>query len=114
MKKRQETKLEKEIKKVKKDKKKEMFVVFLAIVSIIGFAVSLFFLVSITGAAIGGGRSNLYGLIFIVISLLMWTVAELIWIKNKKKEEIDIKKLLKDLEREGFPMVYSKYLKKSG
>lgn len=108
------SKLAKDIEKVKKEKRTEFIVVSLAIISIVGFAVSLFFLVGITGAAIGGTRSNLVGLIFIVVSLLIWVIAELVWIKNRKKEEIDVKKLLKDLEREGFPMLYSKYLKKSG
>ncbi len=114
MKKGSEKELGKEIKRVKKERKTEVFVFVLALVSIAGFALSLFFLVGITGAAIGSSKNNLFGLIVIVVSLLMWTVAELVWLKNRKKEEVDVKKLLRDLEREGFPMVYSEYFKRSG
>jgi uncharacterized membrane protein YbhN (UPF0104 family) len=112
MKKRRQN-LEKDFKKVKKERKTEIIVVSLAVISIIGFAFSLFFLAGITGAAVGNSRSNLVGLIVIVVSLLLWTIAELMWVRNKKKQEIDVKKLLKDLEKEGFPLVY-RYTNKSG
>ena len=97
----------------KKEKRTKRMVFSLAIISIIGFTISLLFLAGITGGTIGNTRSNLYGLIFIITSLLIWAVAELIWLKNKSKKEIDIKKLLEDLRKEGFTMVYNKYFKKS-
>ena len=68
MKKGSEKELGKEIKRVKKERKTEVFVFVLALVSIAGFALSLFFLVGITGAAIGSSKNNLFGLIVIVSS----------------------------------------------
>ena len=43
----------------------------------------------------------------------MWTIAEVIWIKKtRKKKEVDVKSLLKNLEKEGFPMVYRNFSSK--
>jgi len=95
----------------KKEKRTRKIVFSLAFISIIGFTISLLFLAGITGGTVGSTRSNLYGLIFIVASLLIWAVAELIWLKSKGKKEIDIKELLEELKEEGFTMIYNKHLK---
>lgn len=94
----------------KKEKRTRRVVFSLAFISIIGFTASLLFLAGITGGAVGSARSNLYGLIFIVASLLIWAVAEVIWLKSKTKKEIDVKKLIEELKEEGFPMIYSRHL----
>ncbi len=92
----------------KKEKSRSILILSLAIISIAGFAVSLLFLIGVTGATIGSSKGNLWGLIFIIISLLIWAIAEMLWIKGRKKKEVNIKELLEDLEKEGLPMIYKK------
>ncbi len=105
--------IEEKIKTEKITKRRNKLIMVLAVVSIAGFLVSFLFLIGITGAAVGETKGNLYGLIFIIISLLTWIIAELLWVREKKKKEIDIKKLLQELEKEGVPLtlLYNKYLK---
>jgi len=102
--------LEEKEKLERKEKKRRIMILSLAIISIAGFALSLLFLVGITGAVIGPSRGNLWGLIFIVISLLIWAVAEMLWIKGKGRKEVNIKTLLETAEREiqPPPMLYRK------
>lgn len=91
-------KLKKEQEKIeKKEKRREVFIVILAGVSIIGAFVSLFFLAGMTGAVLGATRNNLYGLIFIIVSLLVWSIVVLLYSRgNREKKELDIKKLVRE------------------
>ncbi|GEM_PF-6695022 len=91
-----------------KEKRRRVMILSLAVISIAGFALSLLFLLGITGAAIGPSRGNLWGMVFIIISLLIWAIAEMLWVKGKREKEVDIKKLLEDVEKEGIPMFYKK------
>lgn len=92
--------IEETINEIKDQKSTDFFVFVLAVVSLIGFGFSLFFLVGITGAAVGNARGNFFGLILVVIFLLVWVVAGLVWMKNKRRERIDVKKLIEDLKKE--------------
>ena len=104
--------LKEDIKLKKEEKNRKKLIVILAIISVAGFFISFLFLIGITGAVIGQERGNLYGMILIIISLLAWAFAELLWVREKKKKEMSIKKLLEELEKEGVPlnMLYRKYL----
>src|SRR4030043_2433743 len=96
--------IEKEEEKLeKKEKRRRIMILSLAVISIAGFALSVLFLVGVTGAAIGPSRGNLWGLIFIILSLLIWAIAEVLWIKGKRKKEVSIKEILEDVEKEGLP-----------
>jgi hypothetical protein len=105
--------LEEDNKLEKEEKRRKTLIISLAIISITGFLVSFLFLIGITGSAIGERKENFYGLTFIIISLLVWAIAELLWAREKKKKEVDIKNLLQELEKEGIPlnMLYNKYLR---
>jgi hypothetical protein len=105
--------LEEEIKIIETQKRRDKIIMSLTIISIIGFLISFLFLVGITGAAIGPTRENFYGLTFILISMLTFAIAELLWAREKKKKEVNIRNLLIELEREGVPLdlLYNKYLK---
>ena len=100
----------KEEKLEKKERRRLTVILSLAVISIAGFALSVLFLIGVTGAAIGPSRGNLWGLIFIIISLLVWAIAEMLWIKGKRKKEVSVKEILEDVEKEGFPMIYKRKL----
>jgi hypothetical protein len=70
----------------KHEKIREIAITVLGTVSIIGSIISLFFLlqVEITGSVIGPARNNIYGLMFIIIFLFIWTIIVLLWNKKKK------------------------------
>jgi hypothetical protein len=105
--------LQEDLRLKKEENRRKRLILSLAIISVIGFFISFLFLIGITGAAIGERKENFYGLTFIIISLLAWAIAELLWVRDKKKKEVNIKKLLQELEKEGVPinMIYNRYLK---
>jgi len=81
----------------KKDKIREIFIMGLGIISVIGAFVSLFFLTGMTAAAIGPARSNVYGLVIILASLLVWSLVVVLYSrKNMRKKGLDIKKLVRE------------------
>ncbi len=95
-------KFKKEVNKLeKKEKRLEVFILISGIISSIGFAVSLFSLGGISGGAIGASRENLYGIIFVIGMFLAWSLIVISWLRKnmKKRDKVDIKKLLKETER---------------
>jgi len=77
----------------------QKLITFFGIISIIGFVISLVFIIGITGGVIGATRANVYGLIFIIVPLLIWSILSILRIKRKEKE-VNISKIIEEAQRE--------------
>ena len=74
---------------LEKERKKRVFrrflIVFSGTISIIGFIVSIYFLIeygiggSVTGSVIGNAEGNVYGLVIVSVLFLIWSVRTILW-----------------------------------
>jgi len=78
------------------EERKGILIIIFGIIAIFGFLALLMPIREITGNVIGEIRGNLYGVYFLVLFLICWSAIAVLWnLMNRQKQEVDVKKLIK-------------------